>query len=536
VSAVADRTFSSSSWDGWGGGIYNNRWTDSRSITPANVKSLTRTCPELSYQYGISATPVIRGTNVYYPTWNGLFIALDYTTCKTHWTINVTQLIYDYSVPSPATALATYPISRTSPQIDGSTIYFGTQTHALLVAADLHTGRILGKTPLHSHPLAVVTISPTAYKGVIFAGTSSYEEPAPLIFPNYTCCSYIGNMVALTFSRDTGHFTTKWDIPTLPSGKGWSGAGVWGSQPSVDAARDQVFFGTGNLYSYPPGYGHCINATAECLPPGVNQEAIVALDIPSGKINWVRRVSPLDAWNGACVTTPIDTVNCPSVPPGRDGDFGMAPSFVPKRTSGLKDDVVVVAQKTGVIFAFAAKTGETVWMNDSSRMQGGGLSWGVAVDDNRVYYTLPYSRFDVPANVSSTVFGAASLVNGSVLWETPATHNSLALQPPTAAGDLVFYPRAGVVDETPSGYLNSKGALTVLDKRSGDVVTEVELDVNFQGGIAVVNGYVLFGTGYRNGMNFVGNGSLYVLKVDNRMEDVDAEVRAKYVPGYINAY
>lgn len=176
----------------------------------------------------------------------------------------------------------------------------------------------------------------------------------------------------------------------------------------------------------------------------------------------------MDAWNGACVSSPIDTINCPSVPPGRDGDFGMAPTFVPRETSGLKDDLVVVAQKTAVIYAFVAGTGATVWMNDISKMQGGGVSWGIAVDDKRVYYTLPYSRFDIPVNVSSAIYGCASLAGGEVLWETPAviSVNAIALQPPTVAGDLVLYPRASVMftDGGASDYDDSHGALVALER------------------------------------------------------------------------
>ncbi|KAM7193225.1 Quinonprotein alcohol dehydrogenase-like superfamily [Rhypophila sp. PSN 637] len=511
---------SSLSWNGWGNGIYNNRWTSSKALNKANVHTLTTTC-QLTYQFGVSATPTIHGKMVYYPTWNGSFIALDYTTCKPVWTLNVTDIIYTYEIPTAETRRATYQVSRTSPQIDleNKVLYFGTQTHALLVAVDLLTGKVLATQKINTHPFAVITGSPTLWKGRIFVGASSYEEPAPLFFPNYTCCNFIGNMASLTFNKATKKFTTKWSIPTLPSGKGWSGAGVWGSQPSIDERRKQVFFGTGNVYSFPPEYAHCATESADCLPPGVNQESVIAIDIPTGRTNWVRRVSGMDAWNGACVMSPIDTKNCPAQPPGRDADFGMAPTFVSKRTSDgkLHQDVVVVGQKTATIFAFSAANGDPVWTSDVSRMRGGGISWGIAVDSERVYYTLPYSRFDVPFNTSTSIYGAASLRNGSVLWETRAniSVNAVALQPPTVAGDLVLYPRAGIMstDGGPADYDNSRGALVVLEKKTGAVVMEMELETNFQGGIAVVGEYVLFGTGYRNGVYYLGDGSLRVMKV-----------------------
>ncbi|KAM7184188.1 Quinonprotein alcohol dehydrogenase-like superfamily [Naviculisporaceae sp. PSN 640] len=522
-------SINTATWAGWGNGISNNRWTSTRAINSLNVRSLAPKCL-FTYPFGVSATPTVQDKMVYYPTWNGSLVALDYTTCHIHWTINVTSLIHLYKTPSPETARATYPVSRTSPQIDlaNSVLYFATQTHALLVAVDLHTGALLGMTQINGHPFAVITSSPTFWKDRIFVGASSYEEPAPLFFENYPCCSFIGTMACLSFNRRANKFTTKWSIPTLPSGKGWSGAGVWGSQPSLDTTnpgREQVFFGTGNVYSFPEEYAHCAarNSTAECMPEGVNQEAVIAVDIASGKVNWIRRVSGMDAWNGACITSPIDVKNCPAMPPGRDSDFGMAPTFVPRHAnSRLKEDLVVVGQKTGVIFAFSAKTGKTIWLTDTSHMQGGGLSWGIAVDNEKVYYTLPYSNFNLPFNTSTSIYGSLSLTNnGSITWEVPAASvsqgkNVVALQPPTVAGDLVFYPRAGIMsgDGTAADYDNSKGSLVVLDKRTGALVREIELETTFQGGIAVVGEYVLFGTGYRNGVAYLGNGSLHVMKVD----------------------
>jgi hypothetical protein len=534
VALAAAASGPSPTWSGWGGNSFNNRWANTYDITTANIATLARRC-YLTYEFGVSATPVIAGSTVYYPTWNGSFVALDYTTCTVQWTLNVTRLIHAYGPLTPQQVRAVYQVSRTSPQIDGDVLFFGTQAHALVVAVDRHTGAVLDTLQINAHPLAVITMSPTLYQGTLFVGTSSYEEPAPLFFPDYQCCTFIGNAAAVSFSR--GKLVLRWSVATLPPPPPpprntsefipwWSGAGIWGSQPSISPALGIVFFGTGNVYSFPPDYAHCSaeNTTSDaCLPRGVNQESILALDIATGKARWVRRLNRMDAWNGACTTTPIDGENCPAIPPGTDSDFGMAPSFVPTRVSGLEEDVVVVGQKNGVIYMFRAADGGIVYARNVVTSgegggvgPGGGISWGVAVDDERVYFTLPYSSFAGGFNVSSSVYGALALRSGAEEWRTLANlrSNSIALTAPTVAGDLVLYPRTGVMtgDGTNSDWDNSIGGLVAIEKSTGKIVYEMDVDTNFQGGIAVQGRYVLFGTGYRNGQAYLGNGSLWVLE------------------------
>src|SRR5579871_3721284 len=192
-------------WSGWGGGIFNNRWASDAAVSSSNIHSLTEHC-RITYQFGVSATPTISGDFVYYPTWGGLFVALNYVTCDVLWQINVTDIIMGYAPLSKAQAVITSPVSRTSPQLDGDVLFFGTQTHALCVAVDRHSGKTLGSIQINTHPLAVVTMSPTVYRGKIFLGASSAEEGAELLVPGYQCCSFVGNMVGMTFNRSSGQF------------------------------------------------------------------------------------------------------------------------------------------------------------------------------------------------------------------------------------------------------------------------------------------------------------------------------------------
>lgn len=317
---------SNTDWTGWGGNVYNNRWASTNTqINSSTISDLELHC-KLDYPLGVSATPVVLNNIVYYPTSNGSFYALNLGTCEYEWQVNVTKVCWDFQPLSLLQQNNSLPMSRTSPQIDGNTLYFATQAHALIVAVDLKTGNVLATVRVNDHPLAILTMSPTVYKGTIFIGASSQEESATLD-PQYDgkCCNFVGNFAAFSFDRSTKKFKQLWNMNTLPIGKGWSGASVWGSQPSIDPLRNQVFIGTGNTYIYPSAYIHCLNQSASCLPDDVWQESVIALDIPSGKVNWRKTVSPLDAWVMVCGYAGENITHSPLCPehPGPDSDFGI---------------------------------------------------------------------------------------------------------------------------------------------------------------------------------------------------------------------
>jgi outer membrane protein assembly factor BamB len=500
-------------WSGWGANIYNNRWASTNTqINSSSIGGLVQNC-KLDYPQGVSATPVVLDDTAYYPTSNGSFYALNIGTCDYVWQINVTKICWDFLAPSALVLKNSLPMSRTSPQIDGNVLYFATQAHALLVAVDLSTGKLLGTTKVNDHPLAILTMSPTVYEGKIFIGASSQEESATLD-PTYPCCDFIGNFAAYTFNTKTNKFTQVWSVSTLPAGKGWSGASVWGSQPSIDPTRNQVFIGIGNTYVYPTEFVKCLNASASCLPDDVWQESVVALDIPTGKVNWRKSISSLDGWVMVCGYAGAPVSLSPLCPerPGIDADFGMAPTFVPAAlgagTTGI--DSVVVGQKDGYIYSFDAVTGDITWhILTSPDADSGGLSWGMAVDDSQIYFTaINFGSRNLTLQptggfINNSAFGAASLKTGAFNWETPCPDNQLAYTPPGLVNDLVFVSQSG------SGTVTIPGAVLALSKTSGAILHSWPVDSVARGGITVSGGFMMFGTGYHYENPFK-NGSFYV--------------------------
>ncbi len=526
----------SAEWTGWGGNIYNNRWaSEATGISSSSIKTLTAHC-SVPYPNGVSATPVLAGNVVYYPSWNGSFTALDYTECKVLWTVNVTALIETFAPTSPF-QVPQMLVSRASPQVDGNIVYLPTMAHALVIALSALTGEILDMVQVNQHELAVLTMSPTLFEGTLLVGASSVVETSPML-PNDT---FVGNFAALKYNAGKGKFTVLWNLTMIPEhrhGAGWSGAGLWGSQPAVDPASRQLFVATGNVYTIPSAWIQCQIATGKqnysvlypgqlydpCLPGDVWQDSVLAIDLDKGTINWVHQRPGLDPYQSDCGypgQSQQNTTLCPEVP-GGDFDFGMAPTFVPmERPDG---DLLVIGRKNGDLYAISAHSGHMVWSTATSPAYvSGGLSWGIAVDDQRIYYTaingggLPWQLKSSNRTISGSAYGAVSLANGTILWETEVPSRNTTIGPPSVVGDLVLVARNGRhLNSTGEQDVNT-GGLVAMEKSTGRIVMDYGLDANIRGGVAVQSDYILLGTGYPSfPPTALVPGGMHVMKVGGK--------------------
>jgi polyvinyl alcohol dehydrogenase (cytochrome) len=101
---------------------------------------------------------------------------------------------------------------------------------------------------------------------------------------NYECCTFRGNVVA--YDAATGKqlwqtFTVDPPKPTKKNKAGTqlyepSGVAIW-SAPTIDLKRGALYVATGNEYSG---------------PGGPTSDAVIALDLTSGKILWTSQVTP----------------------------------------------------------------------------------------------------------------------------------------------------------------------------------------------------------------------------------------------------
>lgn len=198
-----------------------------------------------------------------------------------------------------------------------------------------------------------------------------------------------------------------------------NGMSLWGT-PAVDTVRRTVYIGTGQNLTPP--------ATA-------NSDAIVALDLDSGRSKWVFQSTAGDAWNAGCELRPPLRGDCVE-PAGHDFDFG-APPILAKR-SGAKDAVIAGA-KNGVVYSLDPDTGALNWQRKLGRGGNlGGVHWGMAVDGTRVYVGVSdvslnkTSKFNLnrllidptppPEGDAHPGVYALDLATGDIVWQVHPTH------------------------------------------------------------------------------------------------------------------
>eukprot|EP00884_Botryococcus_braunii_P008550 jgi/Botrbrau1/17697/Bobra.0166s0121.1 len=206
---------------------------------------------------------------------------------------------------------------------------------------------------VEAHPLAAITASPTIYDGGVYIGVSSFEETLqePL------CCSFKGSIQKLDLY--TGEVL--WKFTTVP--ENYYGVAVWGSSPSIDIQRNQVYFATGNNYLVPKEVSECFEKNegnytkqAECSPPDNHYNSVLALDLDSGKLRWSRRLSEADVFTFACKPNPLafPYSNC-TTHAGPDYDFGQAPMLILGKHG--RPDLLAIAQKSGMVWGISPDNG-----------------------------------------------------------------------------------------------------------------------------------------------------------------------------------
>ncbi|MDE3166992.1 MAG: PQQ-binding-like beta-propeller repeat protein, partial [Acidobacteriota bacterium] len=259
----------------------------------------------------VSARAAVVNGVVYFPDWGGNLWALNARNGKVVWS----HQFSDYGVGPAGTSAA---VSRATPAVVGGVVYIGTQAGAYLLAINAANGKLIWKTQLESSdPFAIATASVSVANGVVYAGVASTQEAIATPGFHYTGR---GSVVAL----DASSGSIKWKTYTTPVG--YSGAGVWGSNPVVDKARNTVYVGTGDNYQVPDPtapssqpsltYSACMavaGATADaCQSPDNHVDSVLALDLTTGAVKWSQRltywhnpyyVDGTDYFNLACLAS-----------------------------------------------------------------------------------------------------------------------------------------------------------------------------------------------------------------------------------------
>ena len=494
------RSLTAPGWNGWGVDPKNSRsqTASAAGLSPGQVSRLT-----LKWAFGFPGATALYGQAVIdghlYVTSNaGYVYSLDADTGCVHW-----------SFRSQAVVRSGFSVGRLSRTTERLAVFFG-DIHGMVYALDATTGDLIWKMQTDDHPLARITGTPVIADGRLYVPVASLEEPESGQ-ADYTCCTFRGYLAAL--SAVTGEPIWKtYTIAEAPKvvgknsrGKdmlGPSGAGVWVT-PVLDLKRRALYFGTGNAFSGTP-------KTAN---------AVMAVSMDSGKVLWSMQALPLDVWHNGCPQTipgraagppgrgglppaaggrgggrggiPYPPENCPD-PTGPDWDFSAPPALATTRDGR---DILIAAQKQGLVWAINPDTGAVLWKQDVAREIAGGRGetlFGGAIDQDKAYFGLV-----------SGAHLALDLATGEELWYSPIVR---------PAGRETKRGVVGAVTLIPGVLLSGAGdgVVRAVSSKNGQLLWQFDTAQDFttvngvaahggslaSGGPTVANGMVFIGSGY----------------------------------------
>jgi polyvinyl alcohol dehydrogenase (cytochrome) len=262
---------------------------------------------------------------------------------------------------------------------------------------------------------SVITGSISYHDDRLFVPVSSYEV-AVSGSPSHICCKSHGGVVALDARNGERLWEWHGTADATLQGKnadgmelyGPSGVSVW-STPAIDAKRNRIYIGTGENLSHP--------ATD-------TSDAVVALDMDSGKVAWQFQALADDVWNAACLN---EGANCPA---NAGGDFDIGASIIIATTPDGQQ-LLLAGQKSGDVFALdpdpSNRNGQLLWQRRVSNAAigpdlektttNGGIHWGMALSGQRLIVAASDPERQRPGYDPKPGLHALNLVDGEILWQ-----------------------------------------------------------------------------------------------------------------------
>jgi polyvinyl alcohol dehydrogenase (cytochrome) len=382
-------------WNGWGRDLNNSRYQPDPGFTADQLSRM-----KLKWAFGfpnaVSAwgQPTVVGGRVFVGVDTGDVYAVDAATGCLYW-----------SHKAQAGVRSAVSIGRiTAAGVTRYAAYFGDLV-ANVYAVDAESGAVLWTKRADTHVRARITGAPAFYEGRVYVPVSSLEEGSGA-GPQYECCTFRGSVVV--YDAANGEQIWKSETITTPLTKtrktslgtqmwGPAGAAIW-SSPTIDPRRGVLYVATGDAYTSP--------AAGE-------SDAVVAMDLKTGRHVWVRQVTPNDAFlTGSCPSTgPGRSETCPD-PQGPDFDFGNSPVL---RTLSNGRSVIAIGQKSGIGWGLDPDNkGAILWQHRVGKgSTSGGIQWGSAADDQLAYFANADSRYG-PAEAGG--LAAVRLDTGERVW------------------------------------------------------------------------------------------------------------------------
>jgi polyvinyl alcohol dehydrogenase (cytochrome) len=389
---------------------------------------------------------------------------------------------------------------------DGTPLLVFSGIDSTVHAVDPRTGKAMWTKPVGSYSYSMTTGTPSILKDRVIIPVAQFEISVAAD-NKIECCSNHGYVLSL--DPKTG--VQQWRYDTMPDatkqrdrgdGKpllGPSGAPIWNS-PVVDEKRNLVYFGTGESNS-PPAHK--------------NTNALIAIDLKTGKEKWSFHATPNDIFNSGCGLNPRPgLLNCVKAPETvfRDVDFG-ASLILGTHADGKQ--LVYAGQKSGSVWALEPDTGKVVWrkaLGTGSAL--GGIHWGIAYDNDTVFAPITNVGVAIPGewdgdpSIKPGLY-ALNAKTGAIKWQFNPEPPAGTPAGPRAFRGAAFSTAPSVIDTTVVAAALD-GTLFVIDAKTGKQLwstkTAQEYDgvngVKGKGGaidsnsITAMNGLLLVNSGY----------------------------------------
>ncbi len=352
-------------------------WRNTRKLTAKQAGLTTAQMGDMELAWGIAfpdasimrSQGAIVGKNLFYPVAEaGKLYALDLSDPAKP----CVQWVYSTPGEAPLRTSVAYSVLG-----DGTPLLVFSGIDSTVHAVDPSTGKALWTKPVGVYSHSMTTGTPSILKDRVIVPVAQFEISVAAD-NNHPCCSNHGYVLSL--DPKTG--AQQWRYDTMEDAKpirdrgdgkqlmGPSGAPIWNS-PVVDETRGLVYFATGESNS-PPAHK--------------NTNAVIAIDLKTGKEKWSFHATPDDIFNSGCGPNPAATrLNCTKAPETvyRDVDFG-ASVILAKGSDGK--ELLYAGQKSGSVWAFEPDTGKVVWRTSLGTGGAlGGIHWGIAFDNDTVY-------------------------------------------------------------------------------------------------------------------------------------------------------
>jgi polyvinyl alcohol dehydrogenase (cytochrome) len=222
-------------------------------------------------------------------------------------------------------------------------------------------------------------------------------------------------------------------------------------------------------------------------------DAMVALDIDTGKVKWVYQATAADQWVGGCGARGGGNPGCPDVQ-GPDFDFSASPMLA---TIGGRQ-LLIAPQKSGVGYAIDPDKGTLVWQYRFGQGSGLGGAWGAATDGQNVYFGVGDYQSQNPGGVK-----AVKVATGEPAWSAPPPQPRLCAATPRCNPS-----QGGAVTVIPGAVLAGSldGGVRAYSVEDGRMLWQFDTNQTFD----TVNGIKATGASIDGSPMIVSGGMIYV--------------------------